>query len=138
MASIIRIRMARWGFCACLSLAALAASAAQAEQKDGSGPTQAQIDCNNRAVNDYYDQLKECDKALGDLPADNAMCQSDAKDDLRRRQAGCTAAAARGGATVGPQAVGGAVLDKGQSSPPPSRGPMILQRGGTIQLFQQK
>lgn len=136
MASNTRTRRPRWTLCLCLPLM-LGAVAAQAEQKDGSGPTQAQIDCKNRAVNDYYDQLKECDKALSDLPADNAMCQSDAKDDLRRRQAGCTAAAARG-TTVGPQAVGGGVLEQAQPSGPPSRGSTILQRGGAIQLFQQR
>ena len=76
-------------FCALL----MSAVAAHAAEKKDSGPTQAQIDCKKRAVHDYYDQLKECDKALSDLPADNAQCHSDARDDLGRRQSACTAAA---------------------------------------------
>lgn len=96
-----------------LSLAT-AAGSAFAEQKNGSGPTQAQIDCQNRAVNDYYDQLKECDKALSDLPNDNAQCQSDARSDLDRRKAACTAQMTVGvKGNLGVLATGG-VLDTGK------------------------
>ena len=65
---------------------------AQAEQKKDSGPTQAQIDCKNRAVNDYYAQVKECDRALRDVPAQNTLCKSDAAADMKQRKAGCMAA----------------------------------------------
>jgi hypothetical protein len=95
-----------------LGLVTLGAGSLRAEQK-GSGPTQAQIDCKNRAVNDYWDQLKACDQVLSDLPADNAQCHSDAADDLHRRQAACTAQMTAG--SVGGQGVlgTGTVLDAG-------------------------
>jgi hypothetical protein len=69
----------------------LGVATAQAEQKKDSGPTQSQIDCKNRAVNDYYAQTKECDKALRDIPAQNTLCKSDAAADMKQRKAGCMA-----------------------------------------------
>ena len=89
------------------------ASGAFAEQK-GSGPTQGQIDCHNRAVNDYYDQVKACDQSLGDLPADNAQCKQDAYDDMRRTQrtqCGTIASIKQVQGVLG--TTGGAVLDSG-------------------------
>jgi hypothetical protein len=65
-------------------------AAATAAQK-GSGPTQAQIDCQNRAVNDYWDNMKSCEQNLSDLPDQLALCQSDARADLDRAKAGCVA-----------------------------------------------
>jgi len=82
----------------------LGVAAAQAEQKKDSGPTQAQIDCKNRAVNDYWDQVKECDKALSDIPDQNALCKSDANADLKRSKAACVAAMTGGTkGVVGPK-----------------------------------
>ena len=68
---------------------ALGVATAQAEQKRDSGPTQAQIDCKNRAVDDYYAQTKECDKALRDMPKQNTLCKSDAAADMKQRKAAC-------------------------------------------------
>jgi hypothetical protein len=79
------------GFAASLCVAANAA------EKKESGPTQAQIDCQNRAVNDYWDQVKACDTALSDIPDQNALCKSDAAADLNRNKTACTAQAAIGG-----------------------------------------
>jgi hypothetical protein len=100
-----------------LSLSLVVFRAGHAEQKKDSGPTQAQIDCKNRAVNDYYDQLKECDKALGDLPADNAQCHSDARSDLDRTQSDCMAALTTGGlkGIKGVLGTGAQTLDTGKS-----------------------
>lgn len=59
-----------------------------------SGPTSEQIYCQNRAVNDYWDQIKACEASLSDLPSQLALCKSDAADDLRRRKAACLGNAA--------------------------------------------
>jgi hypothetical protein len=91
----------------------LASAGAFAEQK-GSGPTQGQIDCHNRAVNDYHDQVKACDQSLGDLPADNAQCKQDAYDDMRRTQrtqCGTIASIKQVQGVLG--TAGGTVLDPG-------------------------
>jgi hypothetical protein len=65
-------------------------AAATAAQK-GSGPTQAQIDCQNGAVNDYWANMKACEQNLSDLPDQLALCQSDARADLDRAKAACVA-----------------------------------------------
>ena len=67
--------------------------AAFAAMNNGSGPSQSQIDCQNRAVNDYWDNVKSCEKALSDLPSDLAQCKSDAKDDMNRQKSQCVNAA---------------------------------------------
>jgi hypothetical protein len=76
---------------ACLLLSGAAAGAVAAPN-DGSGPTNEQIYCQNRAVNDYYDQVKACDANLSDIPAQNAQCKSDARADLDRAKKSCLAA----------------------------------------------
>lgn len=104
----------------CVALVGLVGTAS-AEQNNGSGPTQAQIDCQNRAVNDYWDQVKACDQNLSDLPADNQMCKDDARADLSRRKSACTAAIVAGG--NGSTVLGtSGVLDTGGAS-----GGMTLQ-----------
>lgn len=84
-------------------------SAALAIDND-SGPTQAQIDCQNRAVNDYWDNVRGCEQNLSDIPAQLQPCKNDARADLGRAKQQCLAAA-RAGASVSPG--GGAVLDRG-------------------------
>ena len=56
-----------------------------------SEPTQAQIDCQNQAVNDYWANMKSCEQNLSDLPDQLALCQSDARADLDRSKAACLA-----------------------------------------------
>ncbi|MEX0406780.1 hypothetical protein ABGN05_14005 [Aquibium sp. LZ166] len=70
----------------------LAISPALAEQKTGSGPTNEEIYCQNRAVNDYYDNVKACEANLSDLADQLALCKSDARADLDRAKASCMAA----------------------------------------------
>src|SRR5262245_40695972 len=65
--------------------------AAVAEGKK-STPTNEQIYCQNRAVNDYWDQVKACDNNLSDIPDQLALCKSDAMDDLKRAKSACLAA----------------------------------------------
>lgn len=77
-----------------ISIILTAASPLLAKPVGPSGPTSEQIYCQNRAVNDYWDQVKECDKALGDIPSQNAQCKSDAAADLRRNKAACLGSAA--------------------------------------------
>ncbi len=60
---------------------------------NGSGPTNAQIYCQNRAVNDYWDNVKACEDNLSDIPDQLALCKSDAYDDLKRAKAACLAKA---------------------------------------------
>ena len=69
-----------------MSVVAFAAfsPAAFAEKNTGAGPSQSQIDCQNRAVNDYWDNVKSCEGVLSDLPSDLAQCKADAKDDMNR------------------------------------------------------
>ncbi|SDB20461.1 hypothetical protein [Bauldia litoralis] len=78
----------------------LGAFSAEAAPNNGAGPTQAQIDCHNRATNDYVDQTKECKRVLGDLPEDLRQCNQDAFDDMNRRQAACKAKTKIGGLTT--------------------------------------
>lgn len=95
----------------------VASGGAFAEQKKPNSPTQAQIDCHNRAVNDYYDQVKACEQSLGDLPGDLAQCKQDAYDDMRRTQrtqCGTVAALTQVQGVLG--TTGGAVFDAGQDS----------------------
>jgi hypothetical protein len=103
-------RIARTLSQACL-LVALGAVAAEAAPNNGSGPTQAQIDCHNRATNDYFDQTKACQQSLGDLPAELRQCIQDAFDDMNRRQAACKSAAKVGGVTkLNPAVLNGGVF----------------------------
>ena len=67
-----------------------------AERNNGKGPTNEQIYCQNRAVNDYWDQVKACDASLNDIPEQNALCKSDARADLDRAKSSCLAARANG------------------------------------------
>ena len=83
--------------------------AAQAKD-NGSGPTLEQIHCQNRAVNDYWDQVKACEQNLSDIPDQLALCKSDAAGDLRRAKAACTAASVLGGSR--PVFNGGGVLER--------------------------
>jgi hypothetical protein len=106
----------------------LTAGVALAEQKKPSGPTQAQIDCHNRAVNDYYDQVKACENSLGDLPADLQQCKDDAYADMRRTQrmqCGTVAAIAGGQSVLGT----GAVLEPVQGTTKPK---IKVQGMGTV------
>ena len=64
--------------------------AAFAEPKN-STPTNEQIYCQNRAVNDYWDNVKACEANLSDIPDQLALCKSDAMDDLKRAKASCLA-----------------------------------------------
>jgi hypothetical protein len=111
------------------------AGLAHAEQKQSGGPTQSQIDCQNRAVNDYYDQIKACDQVLSDLPDQNALCHNDAAADLSRNKAACTAAMTTGGQGV----LGtGGVLDATQGTTQPKTKlklltPKVFNKGVTTQ-----
>jgi hypothetical protein len=74
------------------SLSVLVSFAAVAKD-NGSGPTTEQIYCQNRAVNDYWDNVKACEQNLSDIPDQLALCKSDAYDDLKRAKAACLAQA---------------------------------------------
>lgn len=87
-----------------------------------SGPTQAQVDCQNRAVNDYWDNVKGCERNLADIPDQLKLCKDDARADLTRAKQRCVSAA-RAGAAGGPG--GAVVLDPGTRPPrakPPGAG----------------
>ena len=79
----------------CVATLVLGAGAATAAPKGGSGPSQGQIDCENRAVNDYWANVASCEKVLSDLPADLKQCKDDAAADLHRSKAACSSAAMR-------------------------------------------
>lgn len=90
------------------SLAVVVPLAAIAKD-NGSGPTTEQIYCQNRAVNDYWDQIKACEQNLSDIPDQLALCKSDAADDLRRAKSACLATRTIG-AGKAPMATSGTVL----------------------------
>ena len=77
---------------------------------NGSGPTSEQIYCQNRAVNDYWDQVKACDQSLSDIPDQLALCKSDATADLSRAKAACTTVSRTGG--MRPVLGGGGVFER--------------------------
>lgn len=80
----------------CLIVMCAATSIAQAERKNGSGPTNEQIYCQNRAVNDYYASIQSCEQNLSDIPDQLALCKSDARADLNRAKAACIASRTQG------------------------------------------
>jgi len=80
----------------CLIALCAATSMVHAEQKNGSGPTNEQIYCQNRAVNDYYANVQSCEQNLSDIPDQLALCKSDARATLDRAKASCVASRTKG------------------------------------------
>ena len=104
MTTISQVRMTRsLARTAVLASLSILVSFAAVAKDNGSGPTTEQIYCQNRAVNDYWDNVKACEQNLSDIPDQLALCKSDAYDDLKRAKAACLAKARIGG-------LGGVVL----------------------------
>ena len=82
-------------------------SAAFAETKTAT-PTNEQIYCQNRAVNEYRDNVKGCDNNLSDIPDQLTLCKAAALDDLRRAKTACLAA--RTGETMNRNHLAGAAV----------------------------
>lgn len=72
-----------------------------ASAQKGAAPTQAQVDCQNQAVNDYWTQAKLCEQSLSDIPEQLAQCQSDARADLDRAKNACLSSRTVGGRVPG-------------------------------------
>ena len=83
----------RFALVAIIAASTFTPSAFAAQRKP---QTQAEVDCWNRATNDYFDQVKECEKALSDIPQQLDQCKSDAKQDMDRARNQCVKAARTG------------------------------------------
>lgn len=102
-----------------------------AEARDN-GYSSDPILCHNQAVNDYYDQVAECEKNLSDIPDQLALCKQDAADDFHRRDAACSGNSAALGANGGLMNGGNLTVSPGSGNGGKGKGGKTLGLHGTF------